>query len=153
MSSPPPTKAELVPVGGGDPIPLITSPLVIGRRESCDICLKFNNISGRHCELFLNEGVWYVRDLGSTNGTKVNGQPIQQEKLLRPDDEIAIANRRFRIRYTLPPGRGFLVEEEDIDVPLLEKAGLARPSRPSRPLPRLPLPDEETDQPDSEPPP
>src|SRR5262245_2341991 len=114
--------------------------MVVGRRESCEICLRFNNISGRHSELFLQDGVWYVRDLGSTNGTKVNGQAVLQEKLLSPGDEIAFANRRFRIQYTLPPGRGFLVEEEDLDVPLLEKAGLARPSRPPRPQPPPPLP-------------
>lgn len=140
MSSPHLNKAELVPVGGGDPIPLVKSPLVVGRRESCDICLRFNNISGRHSELVLLDGVWYVRDLGSTNGTKVNGQAVQQDKLLSPGDEIAFANRRFRIQYTLPPGRGFLVEEEDLDVPLLEKAGLARQPRPTRPILRPPLP-------------
>ena len=39
------------PVGGGDPIPLKRGVLTIGRRESCDISLKFPNISGLHCEL------------------------------------------------------------------------------------------------------
>ena len=37
---------ELVPVGGGDPIPLIRPILTLGRRESCDICISFPNISG-----------------------------------------------------------------------------------------------------------
>ncbi len=69
----------------------------------------------------------------------MNGQAVQQDKLLRPGDEIAIANRRYRIQYTLPPGRGFLVEAEDIDVPLLEKAGLARSTRTPPPETRSPL--------------
>jgi len=126
-----PSKAELIPVGGGDPIPLQRDRLTLGRRESCDICLKFPNISGQHCELTCHEGIWYVRDMGSTNGTKVNGQQVQK-KLLRPGDEITIAKRRFTIQYTLPPGRGFLVEEEDLSMPLLEKAGLQRSKTPVR---------------------
>ena len=125
-------KAELVPVGGGDPIPLLKSPLVFGRRESCDICLRFPNVSGQHCELFLQDGIWYIKDLGSTNGTKVNGQNVQQ-KLLRPGDEIIIAKRRYKIQYTLPAGR-FVVEQEDLGQSLLEKAGLQRSQRPRNPM-------------------
>jgi pSer/pThr/pTyr-binding forkhead associated (FHA) protein len=131
MSSPTDT-AQLIPVGGGDPIPLVRDRLKLGRRESCDVCLRFPNVSGQHCELYRQDGIWYIRDLGSTNGTKVNGQRIQQ-KLLRPGDEITIAKRSFTIQYTLPPGRGFLVEEEDLSVPLLEKAGLDHKPRPGQP--------------------
>lgn len=139
MSSPS-DKAELVPVGGGDPIPLLKSPLMIGRRESCDICLRFPNVSGRHCELSFSEGVWSIRDLGSTNGTKVNGQQVPV-KALRPGDEITIAKRRFTIQYSLPASR-FIAEDEDLSMPLLEKAGLSRPNRPSRPLRRAASADE-----------
>jgi len=128
-------KAELVPVGGGDPIPLIKNNMVLGRRESCDICLRFPNVSGRHCELNFIEGIWYIKDLGSTNGTKVNGQNVQQ-KLLRPGDEIIIAKRRYKIHYTLPAGR-FVVEEEDLSMSLLEKAGLSHQPRSSRPRPPM----------------
>ena len=42
---------ELVPVGGGDPIPLIKEKLLVGRRESCDIVLRFANVSAHHCQL------------------------------------------------------------------------------------------------------
>ena len=47
---------ELVPIGGGDAIPLIAEVMTIGRRQSCDICLNFQNISGTHCELSLRRG-------------------------------------------------------------------------------------------------
>jgi len=128
---------ELVPVGGGDSIPLARSQMTIGRRESCDICLRFPNISGRHCELIFHDGYWYVRDLGSTNGVKVNGQRVQQ-KVLRPGDEIAIAKRRYTIDYQLMAGKHAmeeLMEEDVMGQSLLEKAGLVRPegARPSRP--------------------
>ena len=123
---------ELLPVGGGDAIPLIRTTMTVGRRESCDICLRFPNVSGRHCELIFQDGYWYMRDLGSTNGTKVNGQRITN-KLLRPGDEITIAKRRYNIRYNLPLGKNALediLEEEDItSQSLLEKAGLVKPRR------------------------
>ena len=125
---------QLVPVGGGDSIPLIRELLTIGRRESCDICMKFPNISGVHCELIFRSGYWYVRDRNSTNGVKVNGTRVQ-EKLLHPDDEISIGKRRYVIRYELPADRRALDEmEEDImSQSLLEKAGLERPRRDREP--------------------
>ena len=136
---------ELVPVGGGDPIPLPRTPLVLGRRESCDICLRFPNVSGRHCELSFKGGFWVLKDLDSTNGVKVNGERVQQ-KVLRPGDTIKIAKREFTINYT-PSDRlstleddieDLLAEEEEImGQSLLEKAGLERPD-PNRKRPTKP---------------
>ncbi|HEV3144594.1 MAG TPA: FHA domain-containing protein, partial [Gemmataceae bacterium] len=80
---------ELVPQGGGDPIPLLQSTLKIGRRESCDICLRFPNISTVHCELAYKDGYWVIRDLASTNGIKVNGERLRFRPL-RPGDRITI---------------------------------------------------------------
>lgn len=119
---------ELVPVGGGDAIPLIRPLLTVGRRESCDICLRFPNISGMHCELNFQDGCWHIRDLGSTNGIKVNGVRVRK-KVLMPGDEVAIAKRRFRINYTPPVGSRILADmQEDImSQSLLERAGLERP--------------------------
>jgi adenylate cyclase len=122
---------ELIPVGGGDNIPLIREVLTIGRRESCDICMRFPNISGLHCELIFRDGYWYIRDCGSTNGIKVNGARVQ-EKLLHPRDEISIGKRRYTIRYELPADQRALEEIQGEDVmsqSLLEKAGLERPRR------------------------
>ena len=122
---------ELIPVGGGDNIPLIREQLTVGRRESCDICMQFPNISGMHCQLTFRNGYWYVRDLNSTNGVKVNGLRVQ-EKLLHPGDEIAIAKRRFTIHYELPADRRALeevVEEDIMSQSLLERAGLEKPRR------------------------
>ena len=57
---------ELQPVGGGDPIPLLKPSLVVGRRESSDIVLRFPNVSGTHCELSLVDGDWFVKDPAAT---------------------------------------------------------------------------------------
>jgi pSer/pThr/pTyr-binding forkhead associated (FHA) protein len=126
------TVGELVPVGGGDPIPLRRGVLTIGRRESCDISLKFPNVSGLHCELaYKDAGYWQVRDLGSTNGIKVNGERVLNRPL-RPGDEIAIAKRKYKIQYNLTPSgeaalEAVLSADEDVfSQSLLEKAGLAK---------------------------
>ena len=126
---------ELVPVGGGDPIPLIRPLLTVGRRDSCDIRMPFPNVSGLHCELSFKDGYWHLRDLNSTNGVKVNGTRVQS-KILHPNDEITIAKRRYTIRYELPLNRRAAVEEQEEDVmgqSLLEKAGLERPRRDREP--------------------
>ncbi|HEY7427811.1 MAG TPA: FHA domain-containing protein [Gemmataceae bacterium] len=119
---------ELQPIGGGDVVPLIREILTIGRRESCDIRMAFPNISGLHAQLSFRNGYWYIRDMNSTNGVKVNGTRVQ-EKLLHPRDEVTIGKRRYVIEYELPADRRALdevVEEDIMSQSLLEKAGLER---------------------------
>ncbi|NBW96441.1 MAG: FHA domain-containing protein [Planctomycetia bacterium] len=93
---------ELQPLGGGDPIPLLKTSLVVGRRESADIVLRFPNVSGNHCELSLVDGYWYVKDLGSSNGTKVNGSRVSEQRL-DPGDTLAVAKHEYEVSYE--PGR------------------------------------------------
>ena len=131
-------KGELVPVGGGDLVPLLKSPLIVGRRESCDVQLDFPNVSGKHCELSFREGFWIVQDLNSTNGVKVNGDRVQK-KVLHSGDAVTIGKRPYTIQYHETGRRGSLEDiadelEEVMDIPLLEKAGLAHPPR-QRPKP------------------
>jgi adenylate cyclase len=125
-------QGELIPDGGGNPIPLKRDRLRVGRRQSCDIWLGFDNISAYHCELAFVNGVWQVVDLGSTNGTRVNGERIQK-KTLRPGDRLSIGKRHYRIEYELPQNVDLdLLDEHEEDVmskPLLERAGLVRRRR------------------------
>ena len=65
------------PCKGGDPIPLVKPKLLIGRQEFCDVTLRSANVSSEHCELEFRDGFWYARDLGSTNGTLVDGMICQ----------------------------------------------------------------------------
>jgi len=131
---------QLIPIGGGDAIPMLKQKLLVGRRGSCDITLEFPNISSHHCELEMINGYWHVRDLNSSNGTKVNGERVL-ERFLQPGDTITIAKHRFEISYTPDPSQPPPEERDPFAVSLMEKAGLARPSESrSRRPPPGPLP-------------
>jgi len=133
---------ELVPVGGGDPIPLLKKNLMVGRRESCDIVLRFSNVSAHHCQLTCNGGYWYVKDLKSRNGVKVNGSRVT-EKRLDPGDELTIAKHRYDVRSS-PVDLGAVgpppvddAAENVMKQSLLERAGLEfKSSRGSAPAAR-----------------
>ncbi len=122
---------ELVPVGGGDTIPLLKETLLVGRRESCDIVLRFSNVSSQHCQLELHQGYWYVRDLNSKNGTRVNNVRIS-ENLLKPGDELRVAKHQYQVNYS-PIAIGAVGPPPSANLPtdvmqksLLERAGLQR---------------------------
>lgn len=132
---------ELLPLGGGDPIPLLKTTLVVGRRESADIVLRFPNVSGAHCELTLADGYWTVKDLRSSNGIKVNGSRVTEQQL-QPGDKLSIAKHEYEISYE--PARLGAVAATEEKTPLdsifgrslLESAGLEgrpAPARPRRP--------------------
>ena len=121
---------ELIPVGGGDPIPLLKQRLLVGRRESCDIVLRFSNVSSQHCEFTLQDGYWYLKDLNSRNGCKVNNVRVS-EKRVDPGDTVTIAKHPYEIRYQPeelgakgPPPNNPLAEV--FGKSLLERAGLAK---------------------------
>lgn len=125
---------ELVPVGGGDPIPLLKKQLRVGRRESCDIVLRFANVSAHHALLTVDEGYWFVKDLGSRNGVKVNGIRItaQTRKRLDPGSTLSVAKHKYEVKYN-PADLGAMGPPPSDDVPesfmnqsLLERAGLDR---------------------------
>ena len=120
---------ELIPLGGGDPIPLLKKQLLVGRRESCDIVLRFANVSAHHCQLYVNGGYWYVRDMKSRNGVKVNGISVQ-EKRIDPGDAFSVAKHKYKLSYS-PADLGAVGPPPADDLPneilkesLLSRAGL-----------------------------
>ena len=75
-------------------IPLsVDRPLVVGRRAG-DLVLDDPLVSGRHCQISEREGEWLLEDLGSTNGTLVDGHPVR-EAILNPGVEITIGGVRL----------------------------------------------------------
>ena len=89
-------KAELVPEAGGPAIPITRDVTVVGRREFCDVQVNDPSLSKRHCVLIKTDGLLVVRDLASTNGTKVKGQKVRWAALL-PDDKLAFGSVKFRV--------------------------------------------------------
>ncbi len=122
---------ELIPLGGGDPIPLLRRELLVGRRESCDIVLRFSNVSAHHCQLTINAGYWQVRDLDSRNGVRVNGARVK-EKRIDPNDVLSIARHKYKVVYS-PVDLGAVgpppPDPSDADIfgkSLMERAGLQK---------------------------
>lgn len=114
---------ELNPCGGGDSIPLNQPRLVVGRRSQCDITLQYKNVSSLHCELELKDGYWHIRDLGSTNGIRVNGLRVES-KCLMPGDEVMIARQAFNINYVVDADAAPPEDANPLEMSLMEKAGL-----------------------------
>lgn len=68
---------------------------VIGRARSCDIVIKEEYISAKHIRIWYDDGEWYLEDLGSRNGTAVNGQRIRNTVILDPEDVISLGGLNF----------------------------------------------------------
>ncbi|GAA4439568.1 FHA domain-containing protein [Bremerella cremea] len=128
---------ELVPVGGGDPIPLLKKTLLVGRRETNDVVLRFANVSSNHCQLYVKQGYWFVEDQNSRNGTKVNGKRVTDtDKRIDPGKIIAIAKHEYELHYdpidlgaTGPPPSETDMTEEILGKSLLERAGIGNARR------------------------
>ncbi len=69
----------------------------IGRDAGNDISLQDEAASARHATLESEDGSWWIEDLGSTNGTLVNGVRIEKRERLRPGDEIGIGRVLLRL--------------------------------------------------------
>jgi hypothetical protein len=80
----------------GTQYPISERPLAIGRTPENDVIIADQNVSRRHAEVWLTKDGVAIRDLGSTNGTLVNGRRIDAV-LLSPQDEIVIGSMPLRI--------------------------------------------------------
>ena len=75
----------------------IGDALVIGRSSSCDIHVPDSELSRRHAEVSRHDGGVVVRDLGSTNGTRVNGSMISAPTTVAAGDVIAAGTTEIRV--------------------------------------------------------
>jgi pSer/pThr/pTyr-binding forkhead associated (FHA) protein len=95
-----------IPAGGATVMPTlfarsagpditVDDVVVVGRHPQCDARFNSLGVSRRHCILSSTNGEVLVRDLGSANGTWINGRRVAEGRL-RPGDEIWIAHFRYR---------------------------------------------------------
>lgn len=91
-------RARLVPADGGPPIDLTRELSVVGRGEDCDVRLDHKSVSKYHCVIVKTDGLLLLRDLGSTNGTRVNGQRVRRAALL-PNDAVGFANLKYQVLF------------------------------------------------------
>jgi pSer/pThr/pTyr-binding forkhead associated (FHA) protein len=101
---------HLISLDGGSEFPLNGIRLLIGRSPACNIVLPFPEVSGKHCQLEMDQGIWHVRDLGSRNGIQVDGKPVMATSL-RPNSILSVAKRRFKVVYEPLPTKAEPADE------------------------------------------
>ncbi len=70
--------------------------LLLGRSSACQLVLADDTVSRRHAELRLHQGAWFIRDLGSSNGTWVNGRRVMEAEVA-PGDELQLGGWALRL--------------------------------------------------------
>jgi FHA domain/Domain of unknown function (DUF1707) len=72
--------------------------LMVGRAPNCDCVLPEDCVSRRHAQLWREGERWFLRDLGSRNGTRVNGMRVIESVEVRPGDRLSLGGAAYRLR-------------------------------------------------------
>lgn len=96
-----PATPALVLLTPSGPKPLTDTPLTIGRGRTNAVVLQDTAASREHAEIVPAAGGWVLRDRNSTNGTKLNGQPVGEQEL-HPGDAILIGSTTLRVEGAGP---------------------------------------------------
>jgi len=127
--SPPPAGWESPPAPpSANPAPLVFPPgngvrFTIGRTRDCDLCLTDLSVSRMHALLVRREDGWVLNDLGSHNGTRLNGWLVREPVQVRPGDRVEFGSMAFIIQGDPPAAPPPAVEEEEEEGPGLADTG------------------------------
>jgi hypothetical protein len=136
--------AKLIVITGanaGQVLVLEGKPILIGRDPDCDLVLADGYASRQHCWIEQREGAWWVRDLGSKNGTWVGQEQVFQEQPLQDGDLLLVGHSQLRLEAPdgtltyeavpvvvpshsmslMPEARQVLIDEELVEPPLSPK--------------------------------
>lgn len=108
-------QADLKVLGGkfqGKLIPLTTKRFLVGREQDCHLRPNSESVSRHHCAFILDDFTIRLRDLGSTNGTRVNDELIRSEVVLKDGDQIHIGKLQLELSI-----RKAATAEADIPTP------------------------------------
>jgi FHA domain/Domain of unknown function (DUF1707) len=72
--------------------------MLVGRAPNCDCVVPEDCVSRRHAQLWRDGERWYLRDLGSRNGTRVNGVRVIEATEVRPGDRVSLGGAAYRLR-------------------------------------------------------
>ena len=78
------------------------APVLVGRGPDSDFVIRDATVSRRHAAIHREGYAWFVEDLGSKNGTRVNGRPVSRRTAIAPGDELAFGAASVRFE---PDGR------------------------------------------------
>ncbi len=86
--------------------PIDGNPYIVGRKTGVSLKLQFRTVSGNHASLWVENGVLLLKDMGSTNGTYINGRRIEADETVQVSEEdlIHFAEAPFRVRRQSPTG-------------------------------------------------
>ncbi len=90
------TVGASVVLGDGRRVPITDSGLTVGRLPECEVVVSDGNVSRRHAQIRSVDGRYAIADLGSTNGTRVNGAKISRPHELETGDEITVGSTVLR---------------------------------------------------------
>jgi EAL domain-containing protein (putative c-di-GMP-specific phosphodiesterase class I) len=96
-------------------MPIYTLPFVIGRRDDLTLTLACKAVSNLHAEIVEAGESLVLRDLGSTNGTYVNGRRIAEPVTLHEDDLVQFANMAYRVQRQTAQDNAHTIQESVCD--------------------------------------
>lgn len=89
---------KLISEQSGREIELSSRRVLVGRRKSCHVVIPHSDVSSHHCQLFIEEGWWCVKDLESSNGIKINGKKVDR-CVVSPGDVISFGRHEYKLDY------------------------------------------------------
>ncbi len=113
-------QAELRVVGGrhhNHTIPLVTPKFLIGREHDCQLRPNSESVSRHHCVFTVDEFTVRIRDLGSTNGTFVNGEQVKGQVVLQSGDRVTVGKLEFIVEIHEPEANANNADKDNIELP------------------------------------
>ena len=97
-------RSDIDAAWSGPRVPALALPseqsvrMMVGRAPNCDCVVPEQCVSRRHAQIWREGDRWYLRELGSRNGTRVNGTRVIERVELRPGDRVSLGGATYRVR-------------------------------------------------------